>query len=196
VARVNKSSRRPGTTNRVRIIGGEWGGRRLSFPDAQGLRPTADRVRETVFNWLQHELYDSRVLDAFAGSGALGFEAASRHAREVVMLERSRKVMTALENNRNELQAKNVTLECVDALEYLARETHPFDIVFLDPPFGQGLSEPVLRLLSDRDLLKDDARVYAEFEASASDPQLPEGWGFIRDKKAGDVRYGLLARSG
>jgi 16S rRNA (guanine966-N2)-methyltransferase len=196
VARINKSSRRPGATNRVRIIGGEWGGRRLSFPDAQGLRPTADRVRETVFNWLQHELYGRRVLDAFAGSGALGFEAASRHAREVVMLERSRKVMAALEANLSELQAQNVTLECVDALEYLARATLPFDIVFLDPPFGQGMIEPVLRLLNDRELLRDDARIYVEFEASASDLQLPEGWGFVRDKKAGDVRYGLLARTG
>ena len=195
MARVNKSSRRPGATNRVRIIGGEWGGRRLSFPDALGLRPTADRVRETVFNWLQHELYGSRVLDAFAGSGALGFEAASRHAREVVMLERSRKVAAALEDNLSELQAQNVILECEDALEYLARATQPFDIVFLDPPFGQGLIEPVLRLLDERGLLRADARIYVEFEASAPDPQLPEGWGFIRDKKAGDVRYGLLART-
>jgi len=196
VARVNKASRRPGATNRVRIIGGEWGGRRLSFPDAQGLRPTADRVRETVFNWLQHELYGSRVLDAFAGSGALGFEAASRHAREVVMLERSRKVAAALEDNLRELHAQNVNLQCVEALEYLARETEPFDIIFLDPPFGLGLIEPVLRLLDERGLLKSDARIYVEFEASAPHPQLPEGWSFIRDKKAGDVRYGLLARTG
>jgi 16S rRNA (guanine966-N2)-methyltransferase len=180
----------------VRIIGGEWGGRRLGFPDAQGLRPTADRVRETVFNWLQHELYGRRVLDAFAGSGALGFEAASRGAREVVMLERSRKVVAALEANIREFQARNVTIHCIDALDYLARATQPFDIVFLDPPFGQGLIDPVLKLLVDRKLVEPDGKIYVEFEASAPDPKWPDGWEFLRDKRAGDVRYGLLGKPG
>lgn len=193
MASRNRPGRRPGSSNRVRIIGGTWGGRRLSFPDAQGLRPTSDRVRETVFNWLQPALYGSRVLDAFAGSGALGFEAASRGALEVVMLERSRRVADTLEQNRQELQADNITIKCIDALDDLAHEDQPFDLVFLDPPFGQGLIDPVFRLLVDRELLAPGARIYVEMERSADDPVWPSGWDLVKDKKAGDVRYGLVA---
>jgi len=192
VAKKSKPGRRPGSTNRVRLIGGEWGGRRLDFPDAQGLRPTSDRVRETLFNWLQYEIHGSRVLDAFAGSGALGFEAASRGAREVVMLERARKVADTLQKNVSELHADNVRLLSVDALDYLRQADEPFDLVFLDPPFGQGLIEPTLALLDSRGLLKPDAKIYVEFEAAMLIPPLPEGWALIREKAAGDVRYGLI----
>jgi 16S rRNA (guanine966-N2)-methyltransferase len=194
VVKKSKPGRRPGATNRVRIIGGEWGGRRLDFPDAQGLRPTSDRVRETLFNWLQYEIHGCRVLDAFAGSGALGFEAASRGAREVVMLERARKVADTLQKNATELHADNVRLLTVDALDYLSQADEPFDLVFLDPPFGQGLIEPILALLDSRGLLKPDAKIYIEFEASLSMPTLPEGWELVRDRIAGDVRYGLIER--
>jgi len=195
VAKKSKPGRRPGSTNRVRIIGGEWGGRRLDFPDAQGLRPTSDRVRETLFNWLQYEMHGRRVLDAFAGSGALGFEAASRGAREVVMLERARKVAETLKKNATELHANNVSLLTVDALDYLRQADESFDLVFLDPPFGQGLIEPILALLDSRGLLKPDTKIYIEFEAAMPVPSLPEGWALIRDKTAGDVRYGLIGKS-
>jgi 16S rRNA (guanine966-N2)-methyltransferase len=194
VAKRNKVGKRPGSTNRVRIIGGEWGGRRLGFPDAQGLRPTADRVRETLFNWLQYELQGRLVLDAFAGSGALGFEAASRGAREVVMLERSRKVADALQKNMEVLEANNITLLVVDALDYLKHAQEPFDLILLDPPFGKDLIQPTLALIEGRDLLQPEGKIYIEFEASAPTPKLPEGWEMVRDKTAGDVRYGLIER--
>lgn len=193
MAKKSKPGRRPGSTNRVRIIGGDWGGRRLDFPDAQGLRPTSDRVRETLFNWLQYDIYGSRVLDAFAGSGVLGFEAASRGAREVVMLEKARTVTEILQKNAAELHADNVCLLTVDALDYLRQADEPFDLVFLDPPFGQGLIEPILALLDERGLLKPDTKIYVEFEAAMPTPSLPEGWVLIRDKTAGDVRFGLIA---
>jgi len=150
-------------------------------------------VRETLFNWLQYDIHGSRVLDAFAGSGALGFEAASRGAREVVMLERARKVAEILQKNAAELHADNVSLLTVDALDYLRQADEPFDLVFLDPPFGQGLIGPILALLYERGLLKPDTKIYVEFEAAIPVPSLPEGWVLIRDKTAGDVRFGLIA---
>lgn len=185
-------AKRPGSSNRVRIIGGEWGGRRLGFPDAQGLRPTADRVRETLFNWLQHGLQGRRVLDAFAGSGALGIEAASRGAREVVMLERSRKVADALQKNLEVLEANNITLLTVDAFEYMAHAQESFDLILLDPPFGKDLIQPALALIKEQGLIQPEGKIYIELEASAPTPKLPEGWAMVRDKVAGDVRFGLI----
>ena len=191
MASRNKKGRRPGSSNRVRIIGGQWGGQRLTFPDAEGLRPTSDRVRETVFNWLQFHLAGRTILDCFAGSGALGFEAASRGAERVVMLERSKRVAAVLEENRDRLGARQVEVICRDARDYLADSSERYDVVFLDPPFGKGMVEDFARQLEEDELLNSDAMVYIEMESSL-DPELPANWEIVRDKQAGDVRYLLL----
>jgi len=188
----SKKGRRPGASNRVRIIGGDWGGQQLSFPDAEGLRPTSDRVRETVFNWLQFHLAGRAVLDTFAGSGALGFEAASRAASRVLMLEKSKRVASMLEENRRKLGAEQIEVINRDARTYLSELDEQFDVVFLDPPFGKGMIEGFADLLEELGLLSNEAMIYLEMESGLS-PQLPANWEIIRDKKAGDVRY-MLAR--
>ncbi len=185
--------RRPGSSNRLRIIGGRWRGRRLSFPDAPGLRPTADRVRETLFNWLQTRLPGARVLDAYAGSGALGFEAASRGAAEVLMLERDPRVVAALERSRAELGAEAVRIRRGNALQRLAQPTEtPWDIVFLDPPFGQDLAHKSLSAIRESGALAPEGLVYLEVEAGLDLAPLLADWTVLRDKRAGEVRYLLL----
>ena len=177
----------------MRIIGGDWGGQQLSFPDAEGLRPTSDRVRETVFNWLQFHLAGRNVLDTFAGSGALGFEAASRLASRVLMLEKSKRVASMLEDNRRKLGAEQIEVINRDARTYLSELDEQFDVVFLDPPFGKGMIEGFADLLEELGLLSNEAMIYLEMESGLS-PQLPANWEVIRDKKAGDVRYMLVRR--
>ncbi len=176
--------------NQVRIIGGLWRRRLLGFPDQQGLRPTADRVRETVFNWLGQDLSGRHCLDLFAGSGALGFEAASRHAARVVMVELARPVLAALRNNQAQLGAEVVNIVAADALAFLTQSSERFDVIFVDPPFGGDLLARVLPMLADR--LADGGRVYIE---SATMPQLPDGWQLLRQGRAGKVCY-LLCRLG
>lgn len=182
-------------TNQVRIIGGIHRGRRLTFPDLPGLRPTGDRVRETLFNWLQPMLPGARCLDLFAGSGALGLEAASRGAGAVVMLDQARQAVTQLRQHVAVLGLEQVQIEQADALSWLAQEgVEPFDIVFLDPPFGSNLLGECCRSLEAGHWLKPDSRVYIETDMLESLPELPEGWGILREKKAGQVAYYLIAR--
>ena len=178
-------------SNQVRIIGGEWRSRRISFPDHEGLRPSADRVRETLFNWLGQDLGGQHCLDLFAGSGALGFEALSRGAASVVMVEASRVVCAALRRNADLLHAKNLQLHCMDALEFAtAAAANPearFDVVFLDPPFGSTLLARALPLLVP--LLRPGARVYAETGAAF----VPVGgWRVLKQGRAGQVHYALV----
>lgn len=173
----------------MRIVGGEWRSRRIAFPAREDLRPTPDRVRETLFNWLGQDLRGRACLDLFAGSGALGFEAASRGAIRVVMVERDALAAQALAENRERLSATGVSVVRGDALAYL--EAGPgvngrFDVVFLDPPFRQNLLLSVLERLPR--WLADDARVYAE---SARDV-MPPGWRALRQARAGQVHYQLL----
>ena len=178
-------------TNQVRIIGGEWRSRRIAFPDHEGLRPSADRVRETLFNWLGQDLSGKRCLDLFAGSGALGFEALSRGAASLVMVEKSRKVCAALRRNAELLGAKNLQLHCADALEFATAAADDadarFDVVFLDPPFDSTLLAQALPLL--RPLLRPGARVYVE-SAAAFAPS--DGWRVLRQGRAGQVHYTLV----
>ncbi|EIJ34192.1 16S rRNA (guanine(966)-N(2))-methyltransferase RsmD [Thiothrix nivea] len=154
--------------NLLRIIGGEWRSRRLKFADAPGLRPTPDRVRETLFNWLQVQVPCSRCLDLFAGSGAIGFEALSRGAQEVVMVEKHPAAVAALRENIALLGAQNAVLVHDDAFRYLQRATGAFDLIFLDPPFHKNLLEPLLEAIFARGLLSRDGMVYLEQEAEAS----------------------------
>ena len=159
----------------------------LRFPDALGLRPTPERVRQTLFNWLGQELHGKACLDLFAGSGALGFEAASRYAASVTMVEQNPAVHRALADNAALLKAGQVRLLRMDALQFLAQDTQPFDVIFLDPPFGQGWLEKLLPQLAPH--LAPDGVVYAESES-----QLPDGpdWQVYKHGKAGNVHYHLL----
>jgi len=185
--------KRPGSTNRVRIIGGRFRGRLIQFPDAQGLRPTSDRVRETVFNWLQFDLHDRRVLDLFAGSGALGLEAASRGVAEVILVERAPGVAEQLVRTVEQLDAEQARVIRDDGLAYLrAHPDETFDLVFLDPPFNQDLLQPAIRMLHDRGQLNPGGQVYFEMPVQQPLPELPDGWVIDRVREAGDVRFGLI----
>jgi 16S rRNA (guanine966-N2)-methyltransferase len=178
--------------NVLRIIGGRWRGRRLHFPAAAGLRPTPDRVRETVFNWLQGEVEGARCLDLFAGSGALGLEAASRGAAQVTMVERDRRVAAALQENLRLLQAEDARVVTADAMAFLRRPAPaPFDLVFLDPPYHQGWVGRCAEALAAGGWLAPGALVYLEAESELTDLPLPPHWRLLRSKHAGQVGYHL-----
>jgi 16S rRNA (guanine966-N2)-methyltransferase len=172
--------------NKVRIIGGTLRRRMVTFPESTGLRPTPDRVRETVFNWLGQDLSGKRCLDLFAGSGAMGFEAASRQAAHVVMVEKSRAVAEVLKANRQALDINTVDVLCQDALQYLKSTRERFDVVFLDPPFDSELMQAVLPLLAA--LLEPEALVYVEGRVW---PDV-SGWQELKRDRAGLVRFGLI----
>jgi 16S rRNA (guanine966-N2)-methyltransferase len=178
----------------LRIVGGRFRGRRLPIPDQPGLRPTPDRVRETLFNWLAPVLPGARCLDLFAGSGALGLEAASRGAGEVVLVERSNPVVSQLRSNVLSLGAEGIQVIQADALAWLERAPNPFNLVFLDPPFAQGLLGPACDRLAQGGWLAPAARIYLETDARTGFPLLPAPWELVRDRTAGQVRFGL-ARS-
>ncbi len=181
-------------SNQVRIIAGQWRGRKIEFPDSQGLRPTADRIRETLFNWLAPVLPGAVCLDLFAGSGALGFEAASRGASRTVMVERDGAVFQNLQTQLNRFSAQEVELVKASARDYLAGIDTDFDIVFLDPPFGdKELRQSVIQCLNQRRLVKPGGLIYLETEKSDTEPELPENWRPIRHKRAGRVVYQLLS---
>jgi len=180
-------------SNTLRIIGGEWRGRKLRFADGEGLRPTTDRVRETLFNWLQPVIGGARCLDLFSGSGALGLEALSRGAAEVVFLDTNPRAIAALKENLALLNADNGQVIRGDALAFLRGEPQPFDIVFVDPPFRRDLLQPALRQLAEGGWLASGARIYIELESEQAEPALPEGWELLRSKRAGQVAYHLAA---
>jgi 16S rRNA (guanine966-N2)-methyltransferase len=176
--------------NSVRIIGGDYRRRVLKFPDSEGLRPTPDRVRETLFNWLGQELDGLHCLDLFAGSGALGFEAASRGAARVVLVEQAPKVLVALRENHEILQ-KPAAMEIIraDALQYLASTTSKFDLIFLDPPFKKGWIARLEPLLPGAS--KEDTVLYVEAETNI---ESLGDWRTVRHGRAGEVHYHLLRR--
>lgn len=175
---------------RVRIIGGRWRRRLLTFSTEANIRPTPDRVRETLFNWLTPLIEGARCLDLFAGSGALGFEAASRGAAEVVMIERDAAAARHLREQANKLGADQVRIVPGDAIAWLRTSDRPFDVVFLDPPFRGGLLESACTRLAEGGWLKPGALIYMESESDIV-PTLPPGWRTLRSKKAGQVSYYL-----
>jgi 16S rRNA (guanine966-N2)-methyltransferase len=187
----------PAGRNSVRIIAGAWRGRRIHFPDMPALRPTPDRVRETLFNWLQHSIADARVLDLFAGSGALGLEALSRGARQAVFVEQFPAAARALQEQLVRLGAapKGRILE-MGAARYLRTPGEPFDIAFLDPPFGTNALAEYIPLLDTGDWLKVGSLVYLENERSAGVPALPGHWELLKSKSAGEVGYHLVRVNG
>jgi 16S rRNA (guanine966-N2)-methyltransferase len=183
-------------TNTLRIIGGEWRGRRIRFPGRGGIRPTPDRVRETLFNWLMAKVPGSRCLDLFAGSGALGLEALSRGAAHATFVERVRGNAASLRDTTALLAPGRATVVEADAIAWLATDPQPFDIVFLDPPFADGVLAESMRQLEARGWLAEDARVYLESSGREGAPALPAGWILHRTGRAGAVGYHLARRQG
>jgi len=186
-----------GGQGQLRIIGGEWRSRRFAFPDGPGLRPTPDRVRETLFNWLAAYVPGARVLDPFAGSGALFLEALSRGASAGLALDTNGEAATALRGHLETLKCSVGQVLLTDALRYLdSPAAHAFDLAFLDPPFHQDLLQNTCRLLEERGWLAKDAWIYTESEAVPSSLGLPANWRLHREKKAGAVHYALWQREG
>ncbi|MGK7247178.1 16S rRNA (guanine(966)-N(2))-methyltransferase [Buttiauxella agrestis] len=181
-------------TGQIRIIGGQWRGRKLPVPDSPGLRPTTDRVRETLFNWLAPSMVDATVLDCFAGSGALGLEALSRYASRATLLEMDCNVSQQLQKNLVTLKAANAKVVNTNTLNFLAQPGEPHTIVFVDPPFRKGLLDETLALLESNGWLADEALIYVESEVENGMPALPASWSLHREKVAGQVAYRLFSR--
>ncbi|HHX06620.1 MAG TPA: 16S rRNA (guanine(966)-N(2))-methyltransferase RsmD [Pseudomonas sp.] len=176
----------------IRIIGGEWRSRKLTVPDAPGLRPTPDRVRETLFNWLAPTIQGARVLDAFTGSGALFLEALSRGASTGVAIDANTNAVNNLRRNLAVLQCDDAEVLRVDSLQYLSNKTEQgFDIVLLDPPFHQDLLLSACQLLEDNNWLNKGAWIYTESEQAPSSLGVPSSWRLHREKHTGQVHYAL-----
>ena len=186
--------RRRASRGAVRIIAGRWRRRLLPVAAAGRLRPTPDRVRETLFSWLGAEVGGARCLDLFAGTGALGLEAASRGAKAVVMVERERGAASALEGSARALGADNVEVVCADALAWSPPPGERFDIVFLDPPYSGPAPEAALARLDRLDALAARCLVYLETDREPAGIELPAGWRILRTRRAGRVRYHLASR--
>ena len=176
----------------MRIIAGRWRGRRLPVADVPGLRPTPDRTRETVFNWLAPRLNGASCLDLFAGSGALGFEALSRGADAVTLVDSHAQVVRQLQVSAGMLAAEGLQVQHADALTFLSASPRRFEVVFLDPPFRQGLLEPSLQRLHEGGWLAEDAAIHIEVEREVGCPALPPGWAVYRQGQAGQVAFFLL----
>ncbi|MEA1988641.1 MAG: 16S rRNA (guanine(966)-N(2))-methyltransferase RsmD [Pseudomonadota bacterium] len=196
----SKQPTRPGNSKttklgEVRVIGGGWRGRKLPVLNAEGLRPTSDRVRETLFNWLQFEIPGAKCLDVFAGSGALSFEALSRGAKQATLLELGSANTKQLKQNLQTLNVSNASVEQVDSVQWLAQTAkEPFDIVFLDPPFHKELMQNAVDLLFQNGYLSDQAWLYLEQEKQIDWPVLPDGWVCHREKTTSQVRFGLFVK--
>jgi 16S rRNA (guanine966-N2)-methyltransferase len=192
------ASNRPGQKSTVRIIGGLWRGRKLQFHTTPGLRPSPDRVRETLFNWLSGVIANAHCLDLFAGSGALGLEALSRGAASCLMLDTSQRSCTDINAHLQSLGSSGGRCLHANAVDFLERGrsgARAMDIVFLDPPFGLGFLEPVSELLEAREWLAPQARIYLESGRRDNAPKkLPSNWHLHRDKTAGEVRFQLFVR--
>lgn len=180
--------------NVVRIVGGMWRSRRIRFPSAPELRPTPDRLRETLFNWLQRVVPDARCLDLFAGSGALGLEALSRGAREVTFVESDRAVAAQLRESLAELHAAGAEVVNADAFAFLRGVARPYDVVFLDPPFARGWLPELCTLLEAHGWLAPHAWIYLESAAREALPSLPAGWSEWRHARAGEAGAHLVRR--
>jgi len=181
-------------SGRLRIVAGKWRSRLLPVADEPGLRPTSERIRETLFNWLTPDIHGMRCLDLFAGSGALGFEALSRGAASVIFVEHAPGAAKTLRVSIGTLDAGDATVVQTDARDFLKSDNpQKFDLIFLDPPFADDLLEDLCRLLAEGGCLAAGARVYLEQDRNQTVPTLPEGWKFIREKTAGNVRYSLIS---
>ncbi|SJM92236.1 16S rRNA (guanine(966)-N(2))-methyltransferase RsmD [Crenothrix polyspora] len=180
--------------NKLRIIGGAWRSRNITFSDAPGLRPTPARVRETLFNWLHYDIAGKTCLDLYAGSGALGFEAASRGAKSVVLVESNAQVCLSLKNNVAMLSAQQISIAQTEVSRFLAATAQGFDVVFIDPPFTKDLVPTTCLTLENNGWLNPHAKIYIETERSLTLSGLPANWQVLKHKTAGEVAYQLFER--
>lgn len=191
MARQNKHK----ASGNLRIIGGQWRGRKLTICDAEGLRPTPDRIRETLFNWLQTSIGGARCLDLYAGSGALGLEAASRGAQQVVLVERNTETASQLRIHCQQLDTTQCTVETQAATTFLMTNQAQFDLVFIDPPYQDGAWTEVAIQLTESNALAEQAQIYLEYPSQQSQPTLPTSWQLLKEKTAGAVNYCLFQYS-
>lgn len=182
----------------VRIIAGLWRGRKLSVLNKEGLRPTSDRVRETLFNWLMPYIVDARCLDCYSGSGALGFEALSRHANYVLMLEKDTQISKQLIKNLSTLNSDKAKIKQTDTLNFLSQPITeiPFDIVFIDPPFHYGLAQQTIDKLATQPWLAQNALIYVEVEKENTTLTVPDTWQLLKEKSTQQVSYRLYQYQG
>ena len=194
MAKQSGKAKQKSPPGRLRIVAGNWRSRLLDIADVDGLRPTPERVRETLFNWLSPKIVGARCLDLYAGTGALGLEALSRGAAKSVFVEKSAKAANALRRNVAALGADAAVVQRADALDYLLKSNscREFDIVFLDPPFAADKLEDLCRLLEEQSVLTVDARVYLEQDRAGQEPVLPDGWEILKTGNAGNVSYSLV----
>lgn len=179
----------------VRIISGKWRGKKLPVADAEGLRPTTDRVKETLFNWLMHDTAQSTVLDCFAGSGSLGFEALSRYATFVTLVEKAPQLARQLQRHVQSLAANNAEVINADCLQWLQRQAlRQYNLVLIDPPFRQGLAIPCCQALEQQGWLTDSALIYLETEKELPQSGMPANWQLLKEKVAGQLAYRLYLR--
>ncbi|NTS78593.1 16S rRNA (guanine(966)-N(2))-methyltransferase RsmD [Catenovulum sp. SM1970] len=177
----------------VRIIAGLFKGKKLPVHDVEGLRPTTDRVKETVFNWLMFDINDKKVLDCFAGAGSLGFEALSRGAASLTLIEKDKHAATQLKTNAQTLKPDITNVVNSDALTFLNQSQEQYQLVFIDPPFRQNLASQACQIIEQRNLLTNDALVYIEVESELSDAFWPSHWQLKKEKTAGQVTYRLFS---
>lgn len=195
--RQRRAGKVPEPPGRVRIVAGKWRGRFLTVADAPGLRPTPERIRETLFNWLAPRIDGSHCLDLFAGTGVLGLEALSRGAEDVILVERSAAAIRALRESVEALAAERAVIHEGDAWQFLrGRQATACDVVFLDPPYADERLGELFTLLAENGWLAGNAVVYYEQLRGREPPPLPEGWNVLREKTAGNVRYCLLDAGG
>lgn len=202
---MKKPQRKPPSTEKssntkskgeVRIIAGIWRGRKLPVLNSQGLRPTTDRIKETLFNWLMPYIVDSRCLDCFAGSGSLGFEALSRQAAFVQFFELDKTAAKQLQQNLQLLECSNGNIQQGNSLQLLANGNSqaPYDLVFLDPPFQQGLLAPTIDALTHGNWLADNALIYIESEKQLGSLSIPPDWQLLKEKIGGEVCFRLYRK--
>ncbi|HIF9201220.1 TPA: 16S rRNA (guanine(966)-N(2))-methyltransferase RsmD [Photobacterium damselae] len=178
----------------VRIISGQWRSRKLPVHDVEGLRPTTDRVKETLFNWLAQDIYQAKCLDLFAGSGSLSFEALSRGAESLTMIELDQKAAAQLKQNLTAIGATNATLHNTNSVNFLNQAGTPHDLVFIDPPFRKDLIQQVITALEANHWLSPNALIYIEAEKELGSIDVPPSWHLYREKTAGQVCYRLFIR--
>lgn len=193
VTKGQTAKNKPGTgSGQVRIIAGQWRSRRLPIQDLEGLRPTTDRVRETLFNWLANDIVNARVLDCFGGSGALALEALSRYASFAQIIELQRGAAIQLRENLQTLKCDKAEVLNADTLVVLQKGcAQGFDVVFIDPPFRKGLAEKTIQLLDTQGWLNDGALIYVEIESELTQLAIPSRWHALKEKNAGQVSYRL-----
>jgi len=196
MARRTAKTDKKSLPGRLRIVAGIWRSRLLDIADVPGLRPTSERIRETLFNWLAPRIVGARCLDLFAGTGALGLEALSRGAAAAVFVEKSAKAASTLRDSITTLNAEAADVQQMDAFDFLKKaECGTFDIVFLDPPFAAGKLDELCRLLAESKMLADDTWLYVEQDRASPVTELPGDWQILKTKNAGNVRYSLVSTS-